>query len=1061
MKRKGFKAAPARRRPAPKAAGRLGLLALLLALATPALFYAASRARAQVRRPANVKTEPRTPARTAAPDAVETKKARPARATQPKPQAPVQTKPQAPAQRKPEAPVLTAAPAPRAVTSARIRPVSATKVSFKQVAEMSKRARLAMPATRPTLREAPVPGSIRDTPAGAPLAAAAGDSNAAAGPDDTGGPLAPSPSPSQSFLGQEDGPKVGTTSFLTPPDTNGAVGLNRVFTNTNTNYRIHDKATGAPLSTVSTDTFWAASGGSGFFDPQIQYDPYNQRWILAIVSNAAAANSSISVAVSQTSDPAGSYNVFRFVVGCAGGAQDCDPQGEWADFPMLGFNKNWLAVTVNMFELAGTGPGGSQQTTGFRALVLDYPSARAGSAVTTLFRGLDPDHAGFFFCVHPVTTYSATEEALYLPQHQSSGAAWYSLSRITGTPAAPSFDLGETMTRPGGGWAQPGGDILPQQCVAGPGAPTPTHLCPATPRRIDAGDSFIRSNPVFRNGRVYYAQTVGLPADGLTRTAAQWTALDAATGNYADGGRVDDPTATDGNGGRWYAYPSLSVNKNGDILLGFSEFESDDYAEAGYAFRLATDPAGTMRDPVVYKEGEDYYEKTFSGTRNRWGDYSHTVVDPANDRDLWTVQEYAQARVGTTGTGVNDSRWGTWWAKVTAPAAAGDLVISEFRLFGPNGPAGSPAPEPNEDEFVEIYNTGDSPFTVTTLDGSAGYSVAASDGVPRCTIPSGTVIPGRGHFLCANSDGYSLGGHPAGPAATATPNAVYTNNIPNNAGIALFNTANPSNYSAATRLDAAGPAAEANALYREGAGYPALTQRLINYALYRDTCWKGGSMTTLGACPSGGFPRDTNDNAADFLFVDTGGNNVGAGTRLGAPGPENLSSPVQRNSQVAGTLLDPSVGASSPPNRVRGFASDPANNSAFGTLLVRRTITNNTGAPVTRLRFRVIDLTTYPPASGYADLRARTSSATPTVPTVVTISGANTACPSQQCAVQQTALETPPAQPNGGGFNSTLAVVTVTTATPIPPGGQINVQFMLGIQRTGTFKFYANIETLP
>ena len=80
---------------------------------------------------------------------------------------------------------------------------------------------------------------------------------------------------------------------------------------------------------------------------------------------------------------------------------------------------------------------------------------------------------------------------------------------------------------------------------------------------------------------------------------------------------------------------------------------------------------------------------------------------------------------------------------------------------------------------------------------------AASDGVLRCTIPSGTVIPARGHFLCVNSDGYSLTGHPAGNGTTATGDAAYTANIPNNTGIALFNTANTANYSTATRLDAA------------------------------------------------------------------------------------------------------------------------------------------------------------------------------------------------------------------------------------------------------------------
>ena len=103
---------------------------------------------------------------------------------------------------------------------------------------------------------------------------------------------------------------------------------------------------------------------------------------------------------------------------------------------MLGFNKNWLAVSVNMFQIVGTGPNGGQTNNNFRTLVLDYPSARVGAAVATVFRG-----TGIGFCNHPVTTFSATEETLYLVEHLSSGSATYKVSTITGTPAAPSFTV--------------------------------------------------------------------------------------------------------------------------------------------------------------------------------------------------------------------------------------------------------------------------------------------------------------------------------------------------------------------------------------------------------------------------------------------------------------------------------------------------------------------------------------------------------------------------------------------------------------------------------------------
>ena len=126
--------------------------------------------------------------------------------------------------------------------------------------------------------------------------------------------------------------------------------------------------------------------------------------------------------------------------------------------------------------------------------------------------------------------------------------------------------------------------------------------------------------------------------------------------------------------------------------------------------------------------------------------------------------------------------------------------------------------------------------------------------------------------------------------------ATYTTDIPDNAGIAVFNNnTGGGSYVLANRLDAVGSTSEANTLYKEGTGYPALTPFSIDYAFYRDNCGKSGSITTLGACPSGGLPVDTDNNATNFVFVDTNGTSAGAGQRLGSPGPENLASALNRN----------------------------------------------------------------------------------------------------------------------------------------------------------------------
>ncbi len=374
------------------------------------------------------------------------------------------------------------------------------------------------------------------------------------------------------------------------------------------------------------------------------------------------------------------------------------------------------------------------------------------------------------------------------------------------------------------------------------------------------------------------------------------------------------------------------------------------------------------------------------------------------------------------------------------PVNLGDVIISEFRLRGPGGV---------EDEFIELYNRTNAPIIVAANDGSGGFSVVAGGGqTVVATIPSGTVIPARGHLLIANSDGYSLKDY--GGVDEATADITYTTDIPDNTGVALFRTTIASNFTPADRLDSVGFETAQGASFKEGTGIAPVVMENEQQSFVR-------SLTT-------GAPIDTNNNAADFLTLSTTGcigafsgtTCTGSPAMLGAPGPENVRSPLQRNGTIKASLIDPSQASTSSPNRVRDLTADPANNSTFGTIKIRRRFTNNTGQPVSRLRFRVVDVTTYPAAGPNADVRARTS-----VQEVVTISPAN--CPTPPCTVTVRALtlEEPPAQPEAGGYNSTVRAGTITTGTPLAPGAAINVQFLLGVEKTGNFRFLINVEALP
>jgi hypothetical protein len=55
---------------------------------------------------------------------------------------------------------------------------------------------------------------------------------------------------------------------------------------------------------------------------------------------------------------------------------------------------------------------------------------------------------------------------------------------------------------------------------------------------------------------------------------------------------------------------------------------------------LDDDDGITFADPVIVQEGDWPYRS--GGSRNRWGDYSATVIDPKNQKRFWTFQTYAK-----------------------------------------------------------------------------------------------------------------------------------------------------------------------------------------------------------------------------------------------------------------------------------------------------------------------------------------------------------------------------------------------------------------------------------
>ncbi|MHB0998294.1 MAG: hypothetical protein ACYC27_03530 [Armatimonadota bacterium] len=493
-----------------------------------------------------------------------------------------------------------------------------------------------------------------------------------------------SPLPSASFFA------LGDPNTSIPPDTHGAVGLNHLMVTENPQVRIQDRS-GSVISTVSLNSFWSSLGNPTVFDPKVLYEPFNNRWVFTSCANSRSAASSLLIGVSQTSNPTGSWNLYRI---------DADPSDAvWVDYPSIGFNKDWIVVQVNMYAVSNNAFVRSN------IYVFNKADLYAGGA--GLYTLITNNSIGGVQV--PVITYDNTLSTMYLIQtwnSNSGGSGYLRMHTITGNVGSEVLTLGSYVSTPNP-W-----DYLPN---AGNVDFAPQL---GSTNKIMCNDSRMQ-NCVYRNGSLWCTQTVFLPAGVGTRSSVQWWKIDTS-GGVQQFGRIDDPSGT-----MFYAYPTIAVNKANHAMVGYSSFSASQYASGNYSFRSALDPLNTLRGDVMLKAGEAPYYKTYGSGRNRWGDYSNTVVDPVNDTDMWTIQEYAAAPSG----GID--RFASWWGMIKL-----SFTISGY-VRTPNG----------------------SGMAGVTLNGLPGNPVTDAAGFYSATVDfdsSGTVTPSKtGYTFSPASTSYS------------------------------------------------------------------------------------------------------------------------------------------------------------------------------------------------------------------------------------------------------------------------------------------------------------------
>lgn len=480
-----------------------------------------------------------------------------------------------------------------------------------------------------------------------------------------GGPAVPpdSPGTTTNFQGLTD----NNTWF--PPDTHGAVGTNLVVTMLNSQVRVLTRG-GAIVSTVPLSTFWTSTNIGSFtqvFDPRIVYDPYNNRWIASAAVEPDSSNAGILIGVSRTSSPTNTgdagWNLRRVKADAS--------SIRFADFPMLGFNKDWIVVSANMYWTSASGNVGFDRDNFY---VFNKTNLYAGNFTSpTLLSDTNTPVSGSEF---PAVTYDNSASIVYIVKNFNGnfqGNGYVRMLSITGGVSSPV--LNNAGTNPifvvvNATWDsfEPNSeaDFAPQL-----GLPS---------IKVQNNDARI-GNVVYRNGFLWFTHTVFLPAGGSpTHSAIQWWQVNPNVA-LTQFGRIEDATGTN-----YYAFPSIAVNRFNDVLIGFSRYSSNQYVSADYAFRAFNDSPNTMETERVLKAGEDSYWKQQTNTtpfRNRWGDYSATCVDPVNDSGFWTVQEYSTPHVGSL---VNFSgRWAVWWGNVTVVVPVNDNFSAATTISGAQG----------------------------------------------------------------------------------------------------------------------------------------------------------------------------------------------------------------------------------------------------------------------------------------------------------------------------------------------------------------------------------------
>ena len=153
-------------------------------------------------------------------------------------------------------------------------------------------------------------------------------------------------------------------AFFQPADPSGATGLNHVVDTTNVSVTFFQKD-GTMLMRDTLQNFFAGFAPETFlFDARVIYDHYWDRFVLVAMEHTEVGlgdpsdRSEMLIAVSDDGDPAGTWHMAQVFTLLSSfdpdGPGPLPPGPHWADFPIIGMERQQLYLTFRMNSFGAT-----------------------------------------------------------------------------------------------------------------------------------------------------------------------------------------------------------------------------------------------------------------------------------------------------------------------------------------------------------------------------------------------------------------------------------------------------------------------------------------------------------------------------------------------------------------------------------------------------------------------------------------------------------------------------------------------------------------------------------